>query len=311
VNHCLQVYRLNERVPVEWHFNLQLGKNALNSRHRLLLHVIWHPLVAGIVLALMAYNISTRSVTNLRIAGLVLIGIWFLLALYRSLTSGHFLDFLYWLPGGEENEDSEPSEDEARAQLWYDHKSKLMERALGKEHDMVMHAIIPYAIGGTLDLYYYPKGIAETAIATKELSELPNEGSSNRVYKSYELVMFTRHPLSLDDAKTEDTPFGKAHRNINKVLNYIARYSAESSLNPHETCEFPEDFEGVGGKCLIFDGYACYSDDLADQFGLLAIIEVFRSEMDFARRNGGEALLQKLKDAGHYPYSDLDREPVV
>jgi hypothetical protein len=36
---------------------------------------------------------------------------------------------------------------------------------------MVMHAIIPYAIGGGLDLYYYPNGLPGTAIATKELSE--------------------------------------------------------------------------------------------------------------------------------------------
>jgi hypothetical protein len=33
--------------------------------------------------------------------------------------------------------------------------------------------------------------------------------------------------------------------------------------------------------------------------------------MEYARRNGSEELLEKLKVAGHYPYSDLDREPVA
>src|SRR5215510_9473128 len=116
--------------------------------------------------------------------------------------------------------------DEELARRWYDRKSSLMEGMLGKEHDMVMHAIIPYAVGGGLDLYYFPNGIPGTAIATKELSEMPNEGSSNSVYRSYELVMFTKQPLSLDDADNSKTQFGKAHSKINAILNCVAPYSA-------------------------------------------------------------------------------------
>ena len=201
--------------------------------------------------------------------------------------------------------------DEDAGQRWYDRKSALMEGMLGQEHDMVMHAIIPYAIGGGLDLYYYPNGIPGTAVATKELSELPGEGSSNRVFRCYELVMFTKHRLDLDAAADEGTPFGRAHSVINAVLNRIAPYSAQATLNPNETCEFPADMPTVGGRCLIFDGYPSYPDDEPAEFGLLAVIEVFRSEMEYARKNGGAKLLQRLKANGHYPYSDLDREPVA
>lgn len=201
--------------------------------------------------------------------------------------------------------------DEDLARRWYEHKSRLMEASLGEQHNMVMHAIIPYSIGGGLDLYYYPNGIPGTAIATKELSELPNQGSSNDPYGCYELVMFTKHRLDLGAAKDESTAFGRAHRNINAILNLIAPYSAQATLNPNETCEFPAEMERVGGKCLIFDGYACHTDDLVENFGLLAIVEIFRSEMDYARNHGGPRLLKRLKDKGHYPYSDLDREPVA
>jgi hypothetical protein len=206
------------------------------------------------------------------------------------------------------------AQDEADDELgnqWYDRKSALMEATLGKEHDMVMHALIPYAIGGALDLYYFPNGIPGTAIATKELCELPGEGSSNNVYSCYELVMFTKHRLDLDAAKDEETPFGKAHACINSILNCIAPYSAQATLNPNETCEFPADMEDVGGKCLIFDGYASHSHDMVKEFGLLAVIEVFRSEMEYARKNGGAKLIKRLKSEGHYPYSDLDRDPVA
>ena len=198
---------------------------------------------------------------------------------------------------------------DAQAQAWYEHKRKVMEAALGPGHNSVMHAIIPYAIGGGLDLYYFPHGIPGTGIATMELSELPGQGSSNRVFSCYELAMFIRQPLNLDQAKDITTPFGQAHSNINSILNQIAPYSATASLNPNETCEFPAEMEKVGGKCLIFDAYGLRGRERS--FGVLAIIEIHRSEMDFARSAGGAELIKRLKAAGHYPYSDLDREPVA
>ena len=132
----------------------------------------------------------------------------------------------------------QPSEDELAqiAEAWGDAKSKLMEEIFGPEHDMVMHAIIPFAVGGALDLYYYPHLNPGTAIATKELCELPGQGSSNRIFSCYEIAMFTRHALDLDEAKDSSTPFGQAHSNINRILNCMARYSSAASLNPNETC---------------------------------------------------------------------------
>lgn len=194
---------------------------------------------------------------------------------------------------------------------WDEHKSALMESVLGQEHDMVSHAWIPFAVGGALDLYYYPNGIPGTGIATKELSTSPTEGSSNEFHRTYELVMFTRRTLDLAVAEDTQTEFGAAHWNLQTILNLIARYSLEAALNPHDTCEFPEDMDDVGGKCLIFDDYACISDDVADRFGLLLIIEVHRSEMEFAREEGTEELIKRLKEAGYYPYSDLERAPVA
>lgn len=192
---------------------------------------------------------------------------------------------------------------------WDDQKSERMEAILGKEHNMVMHALIPYEIGGGFDLYYYPHGIPGTAIATKELAPSPGEGSSNDLFDCYELVMFTRHPVNLDEADDENTDFGRAHTLIERILACIGPYSEQATLNPNETCEFPEDMERIGGKCLIFDSYP--SDAQKSDFGLLTPIHIHRSEMDFAREHGGRVLIDRLKDAGHYPYSDLDRPPVA
>ncbi|MFN7289510.1 MAG: hypothetical protein ACK5YR_11535 [Pirellula sp.] len=254
----------------------------------------------------------------------VAIAIGFIIySIYRIAIDGYTNSRLFVSIGGllmlygyssvaEEMKEKEGMTDETNeklAQDWHDKKTSLMVDILGREHDMVMHAIIPYAIGGGLDLYYFPNGITGTAIATKELCELPGQGSANDVFDTYELVMFTRQTISLDDAKDESTPFGRIHKSINAILNCIAPYSAQATLNPHETCEFPTDMATVGGKCLIFDAYGF--DGEHSEFGLLLIIEIHRSEMDYAREHGGEELLEKLKQAGHYPYSDMDRSAVV
>lgn len=201
-----------------------------------------------------------------------------------------------------------PEEQEKLESEWYDQKSSLMESMLGKEHDMVGHAIIPFEVGGSLDLYYYPNGIEGTGIATKELAYACRKCPSNNTYDKYELVMFTRRAINLDDSDNENSDFGKAHRTIKAVLNPIALYSQQAVLNPGETSEFPEDFEGIGGKCLLF---SAYSDPESEEFGLLVVIEIFRSEMEYAREHSGAQLIQLLTDRSVYPYSDLDRDAVV
>ena len=216
------------------------------------------------------------------------------------------MGFLKRLFGGKEKK---PEYDEETLNKWYEDKAAKMEQILGKQHDMVMHAIIPYAIGGGLDLYYYPNDIEGVGIATMELCETPGEGSSNDQYELYEIVMFTRHALDMDKAKDDNTPFGKAHHTINAVLNCVAPYSAQAKLNHNDTCEFPAEMDTVGGKCLIFQAYK--GGEERQPFGMMAVIEIFRDEMNYARENGTATLVEKLKAAGHFPYSDLDRDPVV
>lgn len=199
-------------------------------------------------------------------------------------------------------------EEERLENEWYEKKSELMQIILGKEHDIVSHALIPYELGGGLDLYYYPNGIKGTGIATKELTYACRNSSKNSIYSKYEIVMFTEHKIDLEGSREEVSPFGVDQRNINAILNCIALYSAQAELNPGETCEFPKDMDTVGGKCLIFDNYESVPDlSENNEFGVMLIMEIFRDEMEFAMDNGGQALLSKLKDKGIYPYSNLNR----
>lgn len=214
-------------------------------------------------------------------------------------------------------------EQDAVADQWYEEKSRLLVSVLGPEHEMVMHSMIPFGAGGGLDLFYFPHSPHGTAIVTKELSMFPGEGSSNDWFDSYELAMFTRMPLDLEQAQNAETAFGRVHQDFYAFLNCIAVFSGEANLNPLETCQFPMDTELIGGRNLLFTSYGDFesgkrvasnkkSDQrLPDPFGLLVLMEITDQELNYAKKNGGEKLLEKLQHAGHYPYSEPDRESVV
>jgi hypothetical protein len=194
---------------------------------------------------------------------------------------------------------------------WYADKSVFMASVLGKEHGLVQHALLPFAVGGALDLYYYPNGLPGTGIATKELIDFEGNGPANREFPCYELVMFTRHDIDLENAHNEDTPFGKAHQNIADILNRIARYSTTATLNPGDTIEFPADIAKVGGKCLFMVDYSNVEQPGPKGMGLMLVMEVFRSEMEYSRQHGSAQLYKLLKRAGCFPYSDLERDPAA
>lgn len=50
----------------------------------------------------------------------------------------------------------------------------------------------------------------------------------------------------------------------------------------------------VGGKCLIFSDYGAHIRG-REEFGLMAVIEIFRSEMEYAKDQQGRLLIRLMK----------------
>lgn len=193
----------------------------------------------------------------------------------------------------------------------YELKSKGLENVLGKMHDLVGHAIIPFSVGGAVDMYYFPNHIKGTGFATMELLDLDGNGPLKNRLETYELVAFTKY----DYNKSEEfqTPFNLIERKACGFLTAIGMYSSQAILNPKETIEVPNG-ENEENTCLVLDLYA--PNDKKFKIGnrdhhLLLCMQVFRSEMEYARQNGSDELFKILKEKGIYPYSDLDREPVI
>jgi hypothetical protein len=193
----------------------------------------------------------------------------------------------------------------------YEDKQAGLERVLGKMHDMVGHAIIPFDIGGTVDMYYFLNGINGTGFATMELIKPDGTGSKPNRLGTYELVAFTKELYNHDVG--EMLPFNTVERRLCGIMTTIGAYSFQAKLEPKETVEVPGK-EGEPNFCVVLDEYKPNGIEFTignRKHGLLLVIEIFRDEMNYAMKNGSDKLFEKLKAKGHYPYSDLNRESVL
>lgn len=143
-----------------------------------------------------------------------------------------------------------------------------------------------------------------------ELIEPDGSGPVPSRIGTYELVAFTKYKVGDEATKTA---FEEANLRIRNIFTIVGRYSHETQLNLGETAELP-GIEGEPGHHVIFDQFVTPGADfiIGDRkHGLLLVIEVFKSEMEHTKANGSQLVLDELKMRGHYPYSDLDREPVL
>ncbi len=192
----------------------------------------------------------------------------------------------------------------------YELKTKGLENLLGKMHDIVGHAIIPFEIGGTVDMYYFNNHIPGTGFATMELLNPDGIGPKKNKLGTYELVAFSNKKYNNNDENQTD--FNLIERRICGIFTAIGNYSKQAVLNPNETIEIPKGEDE--NMCLIFDNYKPENKEFKigeRSHHLLLCLEVFKSEMEYARNNGSENLIKLLKEKGIYPYNDLDRNPVV
>ena len=193
----------------------------------------------------------------------------------------------------------------------YELKSEGLENVLGKMHNLVGHAIVPFEIGGAVDMYYFPNHTKGTGFVTMELLDPPGNGPLKNRLGTYELIAFTKHDYQ--NSKNETTPFNLIEHDVCGFFTTIGNYSFQAILNPKETMEVPNG-EGEENTCMVLDSYEPQGKKFRignREHHLLLCLQVFRNEMEFARENGTDELMKLLKEKGHYPYSDLDGESVA
>jgi len=217
----------------------------------------------------------------------------------------NFLKFLFT----KNNDKKEFSEEEWNNH--YEKKEKAIENILGKMNELVGHAIIPFDIGGTVDMYYFSKHIKGTGFVTMELIKPDGSGPIPNKNGTYELIAFTKEKYI--NSKDVKKPFNIIERRICGIFTAIGNYSFQAKLEPGDTCEIPGE-EGEPNIYLLFDEYTSNTNKFeinGNSHGLLLIIELFKDELDFARSNGSKSIIEKLKESHYYPYTDMNRKSVL
>jgi len=188
-------------------------------------------------------------------------------------------------------------------------KGQALEIVLGPMHGYVGHAIVPYEIGGPVDMYYFPQADGGTAFATMELLNFDGRAPAESDVGTYELLAFTKHAVVIPE---RSAPFEAIEQRLRSVFTSIGRFSEEAVLNSGDTAEVPVNDEEPNA-CILFSAFAGSKPFRIGKrtHGLLVVTEVFPDEMALARERGSAELIGRLSRAGHFPRSDLDRESVA
>jgi hypothetical protein len=190
----------------------------------------------------------------------------------------------------------------------YHHKVAGLERVLGTMHNFVKHAIIPFDMGGNVDMYFFGGIIPGTAFVTMEMIQPDGKGPVPSRIGTYEFVAFTKLPFGDMTIKEE---WDKVERRMCWAFTDLGNYVKQYAIKPRDTAETPQ--KDLPNRCYIFDEYKHPQNKFMignQQHGLMLVLEVFPSEMEYAMQHGSDVVVNALKEKGHYPYCDLDRQPV-
>ena len=202
----------------------------------------------------------------------------------------------------------------------YSTKQTQFQSVLGEPLPNMIAALIGWDLGGPVDLWIYPNFNSGTIFTTMQLAVPGNNSQLRNQLGMYELAAATRHQ---PDSHTEgeppqdtstQSPYANMMLEIRRLLTMGARYSQSCAFEPFDHAEVEPENIGEPNTCIIFDSLIGPDNGLkllGEPYGVLLIVKVHKVELEYAQANGGPALIDKLKSAGAYPFSDLDRNPVV
>ena len=182
--------------------------------------------------------------------------------------------------------------DEEWKHLW-DARQAALESVLGPAENSVLHAVIPFHLGGQADVLSFRKHVPGRIVATCEL--LGEESQKPNVMGTYELAV----------AHRDDNEWGA------NIVSKLARYTCDAVVQPGQTMGLGT---AVPAKSTIagffFDDYLRFKFEGVDA-GLLLCIGLTADELAACQQGKRQEVYDALKAAAVFPYTDLFRPSVL
>lgn len=181
--------------------------------------------------------------------------------------------------------------------FYNDEIQEQIENVLGKHFDTVLHSPVPFDmgfdIGGGADVYIYKNHIDGEVYLTTDL--IGKKQAKNSI-GNYELMI----------CHSDKQDWGS------NLISKLSYYTLDASLNSGETMNLGGNFvlENSDIKALIFSKYTDFKVK-GKKYGILLIVGITSDELEWAKENGGENLIIKLKVAGVYPKTDFNRKSIL
>ena len=191
-------------------------------------------------------------------------------------------------------DDSQTQNDEWQ-KIW-DARIAALTPILGKPADSVLHAVIPFQLGGAADVLPFPDFTTGITYVTAEMTG-EDVGQRPTSLGHYELMICAREE------------FQKA----GDLVSNLARYTCNAELEPGETMDLGTFFGDSTIRALLFTHpreQAAHFEFLGNRYGLLLCIGITAEELAFKQAHGSESLLALLRQHGVYPYTTPDRSSV-
>lgn len=200
-------------------------------------------------------------------------------------------------PPQDQSDHQNGQDDDNFEHLW-NSRIAAMAKRLGPCGDMVLHAVIPYFLGGNADIVMFPNHLPDGVVyVTSDLTGEASEQIPNQLGQ-YELAICL---------KDRDEP-------LLDVLTCIPRVTEVLKFEALETADIFPNYKDQSIKAFIFfhlneqpltfrlENQAC---------GVLFFMGITQEELDYKQANGSEALIEQLKTSGVYPMTIPGRASTI
>ena len=191
------------------------------------------------------------------------------------------------------------SDAQAQEEEWkkvWDARIAALAPFLGVPTNMVLHATIPFQLGGSADVLMFPNFISGVTYVTAEMTG-EDVGQRPNSSGNYELMICAKQELQ----KAGD------------LISKLARYTCDAELEAGQTMDLGTFFGDSSIRALLFahpKEQEIQFSVLGQNCSLLLCVGITSEELAYGRSEGTEKLLSLLKQHDVFPFTIPERSSV-